>query len=45
MKDIQYTIAKIISKLKREKHKETIIKFFRKQGIKIGGGLTYAAIL
>lgn len=40
MKDIQYTIAKIISKLKREKHKETIIKFFRKQGIKIGGGGT-----
>ena len=37
MKDIQYTIAKIISKLKREKNKETILRFFRKQGIKIGG--------
>ena len=35
MKDVQYTIAKMISKLKREKHKETIIKFYSKHGIKI----------
>lgn len=38
MKDIEYTIVKIISKLKREKHKETIINFFQKQGIQIGRG-------
>ena len=38
MKDFEYNIAKIISKLKREKKKETIIKFFKKQGMTIGEG-------
>lgn len=36
MKDFQYSLAKAISKIKREKKKETIINFFRKEGIKIG---------
>jgi len=38
MKDVEYNIARIISKLKREKKKETIIKFFKKQGMTIGEG-------
>lgn len=37
-KIIQYTLVKILSKLKREKHKESITRFFEKQGIVIGGG-------
>lgn len=46
MKEIQYIIAKIISRLKREKHKETVLNYFRKEGIQIGGGgLIYALIL
>lgn len=36
MKEIQYITAKLFSKLKGEKHKETIINYFRKQGISIG---------
>ena len=38
MKEAQYTLAKVISRFKREKHKETILKYFRKQGIVIGEG-------
>lgn len=30
--------AKILSKLKREKHKETLNRWFAKQGIELGGG-------
>ena len=37
MRDIDYFMAKVFSKLKRERHKETIIHYFRKQGIRIGG--------
>ena len=36
MNTIKYILVKIISKIKREKHKESILKFFRKQGIRIG---------
>ncbi len=39
MKEIQYIVAKIISRLKREKHKETVLNYFRKEGIQIGGGV------
>ena len=39
MKDFQYFLSKVISKLKREKHKESIIRYFRKQGIEIGEGV------
>lgn len=37
-KIIQYTLVKIVSKLRREKHKESIIQFFKNQGITIGEG-------
>lgn len=36
MKDIQYTVAKIIGKLKKDKAQETILRFFRRNGIIIG---------
>ena len=38
MKELQYIAAKIIGKLRRDKHKETVHRFFTKQGIKIGRG-------
>lgn len=36
MKNIEYYSSKIISKLKKEKWQETILKFFRNQGMIIG---------
>lgn len=36
MKDLQFFCVKAISKIKREKHKESIMNFFRRQGISIG---------
>lgn len=38
MKELQYLAAKILGKLKRDKHKETIHDYFRKQGMRIGYG-------
>lgn len=38
MKELRYLVVKILGKLKRDKHKETIHNYFRKQGIRIGGG-------
>lgn len=36
MKEIQYTIAKIIGKLKRDRSQETILCFFRRNGVIVG---------
>lgn len=36
MKEISYFMARVKSKLLREKHKESIVKYFRRQGISIG---------
>lgn len=41
MKELRYLAAKILGKLKRDKHKETIHNYFRKQGIRIGGGVQH----
>lgn len=38
MKEISYFMARVKSKILREKHKESIVKYFRQQGISIGGG-------
>lgn len=39
MQELQYFIVKAVSRLKREKHKETIHRYFRKQGMKLGEGV------
>ena len=36
MKTLLYYILKIISRLKREKNQETLLRFFRKEGISLG---------
>lgn len=36
MKNIQYFSAKLLSKIKREKYKESIVALFVKQGMRIG---------
>lgn len=36
---IGYAIAKLLSKLRREKNKETINKYFIKQGVNLVGGV------
>lgn len=38
MKDIQYMLAKILGRLKKDREQETVLRFFRKNGISIGGG-------
>jgi hypothetical protein len=45
MKDIQYLAVKCLSKIKHDKLKETIIEWFRKQGITVGGVQIFAVIL
>jgi hypothetical protein len=39
---IGYAFAKLVSKLRREKNKETINKWFMKQGVDLGGGYWYS---
>lgn len=36
---LEYYIAKIIGKIKRDQHKETLTKWFKKKGVKFSGGL------
>lgn len=43
MYEVGYYLSKIKSKLKRN-DKEVVNNFFRKHGVKIGGGATFVAI-
>lgn len=36
MLDVQYFLAKVIGKVKRDKEQETVLDFFRKHGVSIG---------
>ena len=46
MLDIKYMLAKVIGRIKRDREQETIMKFFRKHGIRIGeGARIYSNIL
>lgn len=38
---IGYAIVKLLSKLRREKNKETINRWFIKQGVNLAGGYRY----
>lgn len=42
MIELEYNIVKLIGKIRRDKHKETLTKWFKKKGVNfVGGGYVY----